>query len=518
MPPRPATARPRARAPGRPGVSIGVIDIGSNTARFVAFETTPGGTVRAVFETKDSPRLGAGTAGDGSLSADAFRRGIATARRFAGLVRSLEVGRTFAVATSAVRDAPNGAAFVREVARTTGLGLRVISGTEEARYAYLGIASAWPLDNDIVFDLGGGSMQVVEVRRGTLRNSVSLPLGVLRLSQRFLEHDPPKRREMDRLRAHVREALGSTVRAFGGRSYRLFGVGGTVRSLARAAIELREYPIRRVHGYPMYDHDLEGLQELFAEMPAAKRRAVPGIGGDRADVILAGVVVLEELVRAVDAERIIVSGTGIREGIALEAIGAKLPASAEELADRSVAAASAAFGFRLDRSRAVTDAALALFDLFAPRLEAGPSERLALRVAAGMHEAGVAIDLWNHAQHSAYLVENYPIWGLEQRETLLAAMTTYLHQGGDPPSEWKRGYLPIVGPREIELAVRLGALLDVAELTGPARPRFSLGRGGRHLAVGFSSGADTPPVPRWLEKVRRPMERVFGLEVRFRER
>jgi exopolyphosphatase/guanosine-5'-triphosphate,3'-diphosphate pyrophosphatase len=507
----------RERAAARPFASVGVVDVGSNTARLVAFEASPRGAVRAVFEAKDSPRLGLETTGNGSLSEAAIARGIATARRFARLLRGLGVDRTLAIATSAVRDAPNGPAFVREVERASGVGLRVISGVEEARYAYLGVASAWPLDNDIVFDLGGGSMQLAEVRNGRLRNSVSLPLGVLRLSQRFLEHDPPKRREMEELRDHVRDALASTVKAFGGRSYRLFGIGGTVRSLARAAIELRDYPVRRVHGYPLYDHDIEALHELLGEMPAAKRRSVPGIGGDRADVVLAGIAVLEELLRVVGSERIVVSGTGIREGLALEAIRASLPATAEELADRSVAAASASLGFPPDHSHEVVKAALALFDLLAARFDAGPEERLAIRVAAGMHDAGTAIDLWNHARHSAYLVENYPIWGLQQRETLLAAMTTYLHEGGDPPSEWKRGYLPIVGSREIDLAVRLGAVLEVAELTAPGRPRFSLSAGGRTLGLAFSAEDDTSLVPRWLEKVRRPMERVFGLEVRARD-
>jgi exopolyphosphatase / guanosine-5'-triphosphate,3'-diphosphate pyrophosphatase len=512
-----AAAVARERGADRPGASVGIIDVGSNTARFVAFETSSWGTVRAAYETKDSPRLGSGTSADGSLSEAAIARGVTAVRRFARIVRALGVPRTLAIATSAVRDAPNGHAFVREVERATGVLLRVISGAEEARYAYLGVASAWPLENDIVFDLGGGSMQLAEVRRGALRNSVSLPLGVLRLSQRYLDHDPPKRREMEELREHVRDALASTVKAFGGHSYRLFGIGGTVRSLARAAIELREYPIRRVHGYPLYDRDIEALHELLGEMPAAKRRSVPGIGSDRADVVLAGVVVLEELLRAVGSDRTVVSGTGIREGIALEAIEARLPASAEELADRSVAAASGSFGFRLDHSRSVVDAALALFDLLAPRFDGDASDRLALRVASGMHEAGTAIDLWNHSRHSSYLVENYPIWGLEQRETLLAAMTTYLHEGDDVPSEWKRGYLPIVGGRELDLAVRLGALLEVAELTAAARPRFSLGAGGRTLAVAFSAGDDTALAPRWLEKVRRPMQRVFDLEVRARD-
>ena len=501
----------------RPLATLGVIDIGSNTARCVVFEVARSDAVRAVFETKDSPRLGLGLLPDGSLAEAAVARGVETARRFEKVVRGLGVGRTLAVATSAVRDASNGPEFVREVERATDLKLRVISGAEEARYAYLGVASAWPLENDIVFDLGGGSMQLAEVRGGTLRNSVSLPLGVLRLSRRFLDHDPPKRREWDELREHVRGRLASAVKAFGGRSYRLFGIGGTVRSLARAAIELREWPIGRVHGYPLYDHDIEALHELLAEMPAQKRRSVPGIGNDRADVVLAGIAVLEETLRAVRADRITVSGTGIREGIALEAIGADLPADAATLADRSVAAASESFAFRLEHGRAVAETALALFDVLAPRYGGGASERLALRVAAGMHDSGTAVDLWNHARHSSYLIQNYPIWGLDQREVLLASMAAWLHEGDEPPSEWKRGYLPIVGGEELATARRLGAVLEVAEIVCPARPRFSLSSGARSLGVAFSVPSDSALPPRWAEKVRRPMERVFELEVRFRD-
>jgi len=516
---RPRVADLERGEPASRAVStVGVMDIGSNTARFVVFDTSSFGTVRAVYQTKDAPRLGSGTGADGSLSPDAMVRGVATVRRFARTVRSLKVPKTLAVATSAVRDAPNGPEFVRDVARSTGVSLRTISGTEEARYAYLGIASAWELSNDLVCDLGGGSLQLAEVRDGSLRNSVSLPLGVLRLSQRFFDHDPPKRREYDALREHVRGTLSSVLEAFGGGPYRLFGIGGTVRSLARASIEFRDYPVRRVHGYLLYENDIDALEELLGEMPAARRRAVTGIGGDRADVVLAGILVFSELLRAVKAERVVVSGTGIREGIALESIGAKLPAPAETLAERSTAAASESFAFDLEHGREVAETTSALFQVLSSRFEGGPSEALALRVAAWMHDAGVAVDLWNHARHSSYLIQNYPIWGLDQREVLLAAMAAYLHEGKNAvPSEWKRGFLPIIGPPDLEKAVRLGAILGVAELLASVRPKFSLVADGKALGVTFSSARDTTLSPRWVEKVRKVMERVFELEVRYRD-
>ena len=135
-----------------------------------------------------------------------------------------------------------------------------------------------------------------------------------------------------------------------------------------------------------------------------------------------------------------------------------------------------------------------------------------------MHDAGVAVDLWNHARHSSYLIQNYPIWGLDQREVLLAGMAAYLHEGKNAvPSEWKRGFLPIIGPSDLEKAVRLGAILGVAELLSSVRPKFSLVADGKALGVSFSSARDTTLSPRWAEKVRKVMERVFELEVRYRD-
>ena len=503
----------------RPGMHrrIGVIDVGSNTARFVTFEASESGCVRAVYETKESPRLGLNVRADGRLAPEAIERGITAVNRFARTIRGLGLTQTLAVATSAVRDAPNGAEFVRQVERSTGVLLRVISGAEEARYAYLGVASAWELDRALVADLGGGSLQLAETRAGRLGHSVSVPLGALRLSQRYFDHDPPKRKEVDELRTYVRETLRSVFEAFGSHRYRIYGIGGTVRSLARAAIELRDYPIERVHGYPLWDHDLESLAELLGEMSTPKRRAVPGIGADRADVVVAGLVVLRELVRATEADRITVAGTGIREGIALEAIGAELPVAAEVLAERSAAAAAESFAFRLDHGREVADTAIALFGLLAPRFEWGRSEGLALRVAGWMHDAGTAIDLWRHAHHSAYLIQNYPIWGLDQREVLLASMAARTHEGGELPSDWKKGFLPILRGPDLETARRLGAVLEVAEITSAARPRFSASGNGRSVTVAFSPTARSALDDLWEERVRKTMERVLETEVKVRD-
>jgi exopolyphosphatase/guanosine-5'-triphosphate,3'-diphosphate pyrophosphatase len=494
-----------------------VVDVGSNTARLVMFRTSTSGGLRAVFERKESPRLGLGVAADGTLGREATERGIASLRRFAQTLRDLGNPTLVAVATSATRDAPNGEAFVQRVARETGINLRVLSEVEEARYAYLGVATACELTDDLVCDLGGGSLQIIASRGGRFQNSVSLPLGALRLRQRFLEHDPPKGREIDALRASVQEDIASAVKALGRGHRGIFGVGGTVRSLAKVAINLREYPISRVHGYPLGRRDLEALGELLFDMPTDKRSAIAGVGGDRADVIIAGLVVIQELLSETDQEQITVSGTGIREGIAAEATHAELPASSEELARRSVLAASDAFEFSIDHGVEVERVSRQLVDLLSPRLGWGTEERIALSVASWMHDSGTAVDLWRHGRHSAYLVRNFPLWGVSQREVLLASMATYVHEGDEPPSSWRKEFLPVIRPSDIGTARRLGTLLYVAETLQGEDPKFSLPAGSATLSVGLGRASEGSVSPKAIEKIRKPLRREFDLEVRIRD-
>ena len=505
------------RTPAHGPSPIGVIDVGSNSARLVVFDTSPSFVVRPIVEVKEIPRLGADTHEDGSLDPAAIERGVQTLQRFGRTLEGLGVSRTVAVTTSAVRDAPNGPDFLRAVERSSGIALRILTGSEEARYGYLGVASAWELHDDLVVDLGGGSLQMVETREGALANSMSLPLGVLRLTQRHVEHDPPRERELDAIREEVRAATRSAIDAFGGSGYRLFAVGGTVRAIARAAIDLRNYPIPRVHGYSIRSHDLNGLADLIANLPAAKRRAIPGVSGERADVLDAGLIVFSELLKGTKASEIVVCGKGIREGIALEAIEAPLPASAFELARRSIVAAAERFSFSVARGEEVSALAFDLFTQFKERFKWGETERLALYVAACLHDAGISIDLWRHAHHSAYLIRNYPLWGLTHRETLLAASIVALHAGDDLPLGMHKGLSPILRSSDGETARRLAALLQAAGLLAPAGPTFALGSGGRSLTVTFTTSPDTSFPPRTLDKARKAVERELDIEVRFRD-
>lgn len=499
--------------PGREVSQLAVIDLGSNTARLAIFEVTGEGGLRTVYEVKEVPRLGKGVREDLSLSPAAVERGVSTLTRFSRHLTVMGNPTAIAVATSAVRDAPNGPAFVERVARRTGILLRVISGEEEARLGYLGVASAWELDRDLIADLGGGSIQLASTRQGKLERSVSLPLGALRLTQEFLTHDPPKRRELDRARAHVRAVFAATALPRPIDKLRIFGVGGTIRALARVAMELRDYPIQRVHGYRLNRRDLEVLEGILVEMSASQRREVPGISAARADVILAGLVVVEGLLRRTGKDELIVTGHGIREGAAVDRLAIPVPAPQEVLAFRSVTAAARAMGFSLIHGEQVRRLALALFDRLRVRYGWSDDDRLVLSVAAWMHDVGAVVDAWRHPQHSAYLIRNLANLSLTSRDAVLASLVAYLHEGDEMPEGWAKTWRAILTTDDLQVARQLGTIAYFAETLEGSRLNLSLPRGSHRLRLEPLRHVGATVPPRAVERLRKPIERVFELEL-----
>jgi len=508
-----ARGRDAAVAPPGPVRRLAVVDVGSNTARLVIYEAPEGGMPRVLLERKEVPRLGQGVGHGGRLHPAAIERGVASLRRFATTIQGLGAPVTVAVATSAVRDAADGPAFIARASEASGLALRVLSGEEEARYSYLGVASAWELGDDRVVDLGGGSLQVATVRRGAFRSAVSLPLGALRLTEEFLAHDPPKPREVDELRGHVRDFLAEAFPPRPeGDAFEIHGVGGTIRTLARVAIGLKAYPIARVHGYALHRRDLEALLELLGDLPVDKRREVPGIGGERADVIVAGLATVLELVRAAGVPYLRVSGMGIREGIAAEALGLAVPVPAEALLRRSAITARRTLGSVRGRDEELARRAGELFDLLGPREGWGVVERRALLAAALFHDVGASIDLWGHARHAAYLLRNYPLVGLDHRELLVAALTAYQHEGDEATPTMAKELRAIGEKDDLRTARKLGALVYAAETLDDEGVKLHVS-GDRTLVVTLSADGARELAPRALGRVRKPLKRSFDVDV-----
>jgi exopolyphosphatase / guanosine-5'-triphosphate,3'-diphosphate pyrophosphatase len=302
-----------------PEQRVAIIDLGSNSFRMVVFGAADGSWERE-DECSAAVRIGEGLAASGRLSEEAMERALCTLDAFTERCRhhGLDGYAVDAVATSAIRDAENGGAFLEHVHLHTGLDVRVLSREQEARYGYLAAVNSTTLTDGCVLDLGGGSLQLVRVAGRLARESGSWRLGAVRMTERFLAGDgPAKRSQCKALQAHVARKLERApwLAATGAR---LIGLGGTVRNLATAAERAAGLPSEEVQGFVIEREALDELIARLALLPAIERSRVPGIKPARADIVLAGALVIQGVMRAGGFDTLEVTGAGLREGILFE--------------------------------------------------------------------------------------------------------------------------------------------------------------------------------------------------------
>ena len=301
----------------RSGDPIAVIDIGSNSGRVMVFERDTAGHLRLLAGSRAPLRLVHDVDEDATLSEATMARTMEALRDFRAIAVSAGAARIVAVATAAMRDARNGGILTRRVRRELGIHVEIIEGLTEARYGFTGAVRGLMVSNGLLFDLGGGSVQITRFERRKLVHATSLPFGALRLSEKFLTSDPPSRKQLRRLRDHVRRRLARERIRPVTSTNRLVGTGGTVRNLAKIDRQTRNYPITSLHGYELSVDRLADVVDRLAAVREKRRDEIPGLSAERADSIVGGAIAIQTLAEFVRAETILVSGQGVREGVAL---------------------------------------------------------------------------------------------------------------------------------------------------------------------------------------------------------
>jgi len=417
-----------------------VIDLGSNSFRLVVFMAGDGWW-RRTDEIYEPVRIGEGLMASGRLGEEPMRRALATLDVFAHFCRAsgLDERSVDAVATSAIRDAENAAPFLERARECLGLPVRVLSREQEARYGYLAAVNSTTLRDGCVLDLGGGSLQLVRVADRRIERTGSWPLGTVRMSERFLPpNGPAKRRQLQELREHVTAQFAQArwpVELRGRSDERLVGIGGTVRNLAAAAQRAAGLPSNGVQGMLVGREALDELVRRLAALPAAERASVPGIKPARADLILAGAVVVQGVLLAGGFEALEATEAGLREGVFFE----RLLAEQDEplFADvrrASVLNMAAQYHGDSEHTGHVARLALGMFDELARMgLHAGDArERELLWAACMLHDIGMSIDYDDHHKHSRYLILSGGLPGFSPVETAIVAQAARYHRKGMP--------------------------------------------------------------------------------------
>ncbi|MGQ9735081.1 MAG: Ppx/GppA phosphatase family protein [Thermaceae bacterium] len=441
---------------------LGVLDLGSGTARLVVYEYAPGLFFHQVDELREPLRLGEGLA-KGALAQGALGRGVRALRLFADFAKAVGLEREalVAVATSALRDGRGGEVLLEEAARL-GLPLRVVSGIEEAQYGVLAVANSFPFQEAWVVDQGGGSAQISRMKGRRFLEGKAYPLGVLRLKEAFFRKDPPTSQEVSALKEHLKASFKGLRPE---PSLPLVAMGGTVRALARLHQKRTGYPLDLLHGYFLPLEALRELKEVLLSMGPEKRKELEGLQPDRADTIPVGALFYETLLEALNLPGLHISGLGIREGVFYERF-LPPPHLLHEVRGFSVEALFHRYPFDPAHRDRVVALALALFDALAPLHRLGDPERRLLREAAFLHDIGMHVGYRDHHKHGAYLALAEPLPGLTHREQALLTLLIRYHRRGDPAFGTLK---PLFAKGEKRLLLTLAALLRLAEML--ERPR-----------------------------------------------
>ncbi len=297
------------------------IDIGTLTCRLLIAELAPSGTLREVRSDRRILRLGQGVDRDRMLRGDAMARVAETLKEWCTLMEGYQLDASIAVATSAVRDAGNREEFVRLIHRQTGLEIEILSGEEEARRTILGIRSGLPagVSDVLALDIGGGSTEFILDRPGQTPMMRSVDIGVVRLCERLLRHDPPTSEEIHQAREWVR---AETVAAVGEMTLPVgltfVGTAGTITSLAAMAQQLPTYEPARIHNYRLARSVVEELESTLLARTKSERVGLPGLEANREEVIAAGAIILRTVMETVRIPSLLVSDLGLREGVLLD--------------------------------------------------------------------------------------------------------------------------------------------------------------------------------------------------------
>ena len=294
---------------------LAVLDLGSNAVRLILATVTPGVDFRVLRQERVQTRLAGHRRG--LLPRAAVEQTLKAVSRFLAEVRQGSSPRVLAVATAAIRDAPNADRLLAALRREEGVKVRILSGLEEARLGAAAVLWQRPLDRGAIVDLGGGSLQVTRVRAGRIARVASVPLGAVRTPLRFLRHDPPRTREIQALRRETRDRLlGVLPRAHAGDV--LIGLGGSLRALGRVFLKSVDRNGASPHWLRLRREEIAGLRARLEPLTVRQRRRVRGLKAERADVIVAGAVVIVELMTLGGYEILTVCDEGVRHGLLLQ--------------------------------------------------------------------------------------------------------------------------------------------------------------------------------------------------------
>jgi exopolyphosphatase/guanosine-5'-triphosphate,3'-diphosphate pyrophosphatase len=449
---------------------IAAIDIGTNSLHMIVVRVRPDLSFEVIDREKEMVRLGAGGLDGRALTPEAMHAALQVLSKFRRLADSHRVDEIIAVATSATREAENGAEFLKTITETTGIRARVISGTEEAKLIHQAAVYGVGLAGDMVvaIDIGGGSVEITRGAGSNMEAGRSFKLGVIRLTERFVKSDPLAPRDERKLHRYVDEEIGKYLDQIRRAGFdRVVGTSGTILSLgAVAQAERDQAPGASLRNRRISAKQLRRTRKTLVSRDLQERLRVPGLEPRRADLAVAGAILLDAILRRLGADDITLCDLSLREGLVLDYVARhrKEIVQADRYPDvrrRSVFELAERCNYWPEHAQQVARLSIALFEQTRVVHGLTDRERDWLEYAALMHDIGVHISYERHHKHSYYLIRNGDLRGFEPDEIETIALVARYHRQATPKGRHE-GYGELRRKRRRTVRT-LGAILRLAE-------------------------------------------------------
>ncbi len=513
---------------------LAAIDVGTNSIRLIVVEASPDGSYRLIDDEKEVTRLGQGMVRTGQLAIEAVETSVEVLARMKEIADGYNVELLRVIGTCAVREASNGQAFLDMVHDRAGLDIQIITPEEEGRLAFLSVKSAYDLRSldSMVVDLGGGSTEIVVAVNGEIHDIYKLPLGAVRLTEQF-QDEPNESTRSKLMRRCVRDQLKAHIGKDHISPQMLFGTGGTFTTLANMSFfrnnistidQSHPYTIR---GYEMKRAEVQYMHDWLSDMPLRARMRIAGLNPDRAEIIVAGAIIIERLMKYVRVDTLRVHDRGIRDGLLLTMIGEVFPRSVDQAGppDRMQFVRHLAVACKDERkhSEQVTALAMQIYDQLIDQLKAAeepwaqPAVRELFRAGALLHDIGYSINYTRHHKHSYHLIVHSEMPGFTHRELEIIANVARYHRRSEP--KLRHPGFEKLSSEDRAIVQRLAAILRIADGLDRAHSQFveqvtvELRDG---TAWFFVHAAADPVVDIWGAARKSQMfHKVFELDPRF---
>ncbi len=444
---------------------IGIIDLGSNSARLVIVNLFEEGYFMVEDELKENVRLGQDMEKDGFLKPQRVTETIKTLKMFRKLCDASGVTRIIAVATAAVRRAKNQRSFLDEIQANCGIKIRVLSAEEEAVLVYRGVINTMDIPKGIILEIGGGSTKIVYYNRRNMLNYATLPFGAVTLTGMFSGEGLRPEEVCTKIEEYVTEQLKEiSWLSEVDHDVQMIGVGGSFRNLFKISKMVHKYPLDTVHNYNMAVEDFSPVYDMIKVLDLDKKKKIKGLSTERADILPAALATIKSFVSFMNVSNFTFSGAGLREGIMFnQALPLTVEKPINDVLTYSLLTLVKYYGCEEKHVNHVLTLSVQLFKQLRV-LHKFPRQYLkVLKIAAMLHDCGMCIKFYNHQRHSCYMILNSTLYGVSHREIVLAAFTACCHKKEDINAyDWAR-YRDILHDDDIEIVKRLGVMLRIAE-------------------------------------------------------